>query len=686
MAATMPSGPLPASLKAPATSGTSAASVTSEATRFSGPTRVASPLPQRRVPRPLSSDFLSDKATAALIRRVLCAQNVTDRERATPAPIHDLLPPLTSSNDVDLQLYALISIIIRDFVQNWYIRITPDRTFVSEIIQIIAHCTRALEQRLRKVDLESLLFDELPDLFDAHDVASRISRTSAARPPVKTDSREIYHALCPIPALSPVPRSNDQKTAEVLAENESAYRQLLVQGVLAVLLPTEDLENECLTSLVGQILSELIIGNLVVNKLSEPWLLYEIMIIITRKVSEKDQAHTNGGSAERSAVPDPKFSIGHISKRTGSLHQMFWAVLQWVFLAATSIRVMINALVLSRSLPPRSTSVFASSADSTIDLTSEKSHHSSPAVKASPPVRVPIADFHIWSFIGNLLEMDRRMPWLCGALTMMQWGAMRGPGMVAGFNGVFDRLFSHYIHISVLDPARLPPLLQAIRGAVFPNNAPGSSSLSPPSSDEQLAALRRRCASTLLASIPKGMARIYYGSGTWPWSGTGEGSKAVDGTTSSSDAASPRSEPHRSKRSNVSNHTATVNQRVSSSRSGEEVARVRLTDEGKTDKPNASDVTLASSVSGSERQLQYHTGESCPTEDEFVPGISDQGNIMDQDHERMLSEIESGILDVFSDTYCNKHLIYGILELVLVRLIPELAERGVGELWEERLS
>lgn len=53
---------------------------------------------------------------------------------------------------------------------------------------------------------------------------------------------------------------------------------------------------------------------------------------------------------------------------------------------------------------------------------------------------------------------------------------------------------------------------------------------------------------------------------------------------------------------------------------------------------------------------------------------------------RIITEIESDILDVFSDAYCNKHVMYGALELILVRLIPELAEKGVMELWEERLS
>ncbi|KAI0128631.1 hypothetical protein BJ170DRAFT_337527 [Xylariales sp. AK1849] len=60
--------------------------------------------------------------------------------------------------------------------------------------------------------------------------------------------------------------------------------------------------------------------------------------------------------------------------------------------------------------------------------------------------------------------------------------------------------------------------------------------------------------------------------------------------------------------------------------------------------------------------------------------------LCDEDEGRILSEIESGILDPFSDSYCNRHLVYGVLELILVRLMPELAERGVIELWEERLS
>lgn len=116
------------------------------------------------------SDILSDKVTAALIRRTLCRKSADKT-----AEIPDLLPPLTSRNDVDLQLYALIAIIIKDFVAVWYSKITPDEDFVDEIVHIIAHCTRAVEQRLRKVDLEAVIFDELPELLDTHVRGKRCS-------------------------------------------------------------------------------------------------------------------------------------------------------------------------------------------------------------------------------------------------------------------------------------------------------------------------------------------------------------------------------------------------------------------------------------------------------------------------------------------------------------------------------
>lgn len=67
-----------------------------------------------------------------------------------------------------MQLYAIIAVIIREFVTSWYARFTQNHDFIEELVLLIAHCTRALEERLRHVDLEELFFDEIPELIERH--------------------------------------------------------------------------------------------------------------------------------------------------------------------------------------------------------------------------------------------------------------------------------------------------------------------------------------------------------------------------------------------------------------------------------------------------------------------------------------------------------------------------------------
>lgn len=50
-----------------------------------------------------------------------------------------------------------------------------------------------------------------------------------------------------------------------------------------------------------------------------------------------------------------------------------------------------------------------------------------------------------------------------------------------------------------------------------------------------------------------------------------------------------------------------------------------------------------------------------------------------------LQEVEA-TLNCFEDAYMNKHLVYQIVELLVVRLAPELGQRGVQELMEERMD
>lgn len=66
------------------------------------------------------------------------------------------------------------------------------------------------------------------------------------------------------------------------------------------------------------------------------------------------------------------------------------------------------------------------------------------------------------------------------------------------------------------------------------------------------------------------------------------------------------------------------------------------------------------------------------------PRTLSQDNGCIGDNEILLEVIEKDLLDPFSDAYCNKHFIFAVIEMVLVRLIPELSEHSISGLLEER--
>ncbi|KAJ3485182.1 hypothetical protein NLG97_g6872 [Lecanicillium saksenae] len=420
----------------------SSASVATPPTRLAAPrTRPSAAQQQRdaaasgdgrRPDRAPSMDPLSDKATLILIRRVLCAEKLADKGREVVPPIEELLPSLTSRNDVDLQLYAFLAIIIREFVQAWYNKITPDETFVAEVLQVIAHCSRALEQRFRTLDVESLVLDEIPDLLDRHITAYRASHDPVSQSPIAVNPQEVYHALFPLPQLSPVPQAGDEKVLEEQKENEAAYRQLLVQAVLAILLPTEDLENPCLTAIVGQIFSELIVGNIIAGKASQPWLLYESICIAGRVLGEKKTRATQRMVSGRH-VPPVK-AKGKKEQIKWSAQAIFLTMVHFVVMIFSSVRLLITTLAASSSLPLRQTGVELSSGSKDAIESSTSTDEDS-----NKPAKVPVLNFKVWYCVGNLIQLDTRMPWLSGFLSLVQYQAVNGPGRLAGLNSPLDR-------------------------------------------------------------------------------------------------------------------------------------------------------------------------------------------------------------------------------------------------------
>lgn len=289
--------------------------------------------------------------------------------------------------------------------------------------------------------------------------AYRISQKSSYHNPLTSNPRSVYHTLRPHPALSPVPIESDPTSELEQRKNEAAWRQLLVQGVLVVLLPTEDLENGCLRVLVAEIFAEMILGNGISGKACEGWLLWEgitriaeVLQADTEKEASSNQRKPEqtksrlerygllSSSVEKAAEPvKPSVPNGRPSHEGLSVSGLFWLVVQYAFLACNAMRAVIIALATSSSLPPRS--VTGVSVPSPMDQGRQSLPQKvdSAAFNSHPASKRPIVSMRLWSCTSGLLELDVRMPWLSGLVSLLHWGAVAGPGRVGDTDGVLDK-------------------------------------------------------------------------------------------------------------------------------------------------------------------------------------------------------------------------------------------------------
>ncbi|KAF7197052.1 PXA domain protein 1, partial [Pseudocercospora fuligena] len=374
------------------------------------------------LPRQHPDAARDDAATVAYIKRVLCQgpREASSTQGSTAdlasKDLEELLPPLTSSNAVDVELYAFIAVILSFAVQSWYQRITPDHQFVGEIVQIIAHCTRGLEGRLRHVDLESLILDELPDLLTEHVNAVRMSQTSRVMGLTIEERRLRYHALRPHMALEPVP--SNASTSSLQQENEVAWCLLLVNRILPLLLPPEDLQNPCLEVLVSEIFSELIFHNGLCGKACEPWLLWEGITKVVRPFSTSERMNIS-----RDASDSPNEALGvrpasgarasdrlHSRGRLDAVSRTFWLVMQSMITGWILLRSFLNALMQASSIPSRRSRPTKKSLGSAHRM-SRSSASNSPDGHGLLDQR-PIIGMSVWGCMSQLLSLDRRMPWL----------------------------------------------------------------------------------------------------------------------------------------------------------------------------------------------------------------------------------------------------------------------------------
>ncbi|KAJ5599836.1 hypothetical protein N7450_000903 [Penicillium hetheringtonii] len=420
----------------------------STALPLTGQSPVPRPSSRLRLQRPSGKEDLidpaSEKATLALIRRVLCPQT-NGHGTSSPQSPEELLPPLTSSNDVDRQVYALVAIIIKEFLYSWYSKITPDQTLVNEVLQVIAHCTRALEQRIRQIDVAQLILDEVPALVEAHILSYRQAKQQSYLSGLPTSHRALYHQLNPHPGLSPVPDPTDPDTIGEQSENEAIYRRLLVNGTLALLLPTEDLENSSLRTLVGDVVADLILGKEVAGRICEGRFFWETTTKLITSVQKRQAGQGPGPSEHMTTSRLERFGLLHNQDDTidsqpsiqSPITTWIWSVLQNIYLLYVALRFITTGLfrVASSPSPRASHGAGVSFPAATPETRKEGTGSSSDSVACKRPV----LDYRMLSMTSRLLGISQRMPWLTGLLALTQHFIVAGPGRLGDTDGVLDR-------------------------------------------------------------------------------------------------------------------------------------------------------------------------------------------------------------------------------------------------------
>lgn len=256
-----------------------------------------------------------------------------------------------------------------------------------------------------------------------------------------TDPRVIYHNLHPHPALSPVPDPSQPATIEEQLRHEAEYRQLLVQGALAVLLPTEDLENACLRTLVRDVMGETILGNAVGGKVCEGWFIWASITKIIEAVKARMEPEDTTEdieigsrsrleqfgllSSERAENTSPR----RMSSKGSAVSTILWRILQCGYLTYVAIRFVIVGLVAASSKPPQ----YPSSSTNSSGVTS------APIAKTIEPPR-PILAFKVFNFVSTILDLPLRMPWLSGSLSLIQHHLLTGAfRQVGATHGLLDQ-------------------------------------------------------------------------------------------------------------------------------------------------------------------------------------------------------------------------------------------------------
>jgi len=225
-----------------------------------------------------------------------------------------------------------------------------------------------------------------------------------------------------------------------------------------VLLPTEDLANACLRTLVTDIIADLILGRALADKVCEPWFIHGAVSKVVEIVTSRATGETTVD--EKASQHDERISrlekFGLLSSKTAGegnnspeRHQSptsawVWRLLQFAFIAFQSLRFILVGIVHAQHLPRRvgqNQHLLDVSTSASSSLYSHKSpapstRRLSDANSGSPRA---VINYRLFSCISTILDLSVRMPWLASSLGFWQHVLSEGPGRYGSANSMLDK-------------------------------------------------------------------------------------------------------------------------------------------------------------------------------------------------------------------------------------------------------
>jgi hypothetical protein len=239
----------------------------------------------------------------------------------------------------------------------------------------------------------------------------------------------------------------DEASIQRQRENESDWCQALVNGVLLVVLPPEDLSNPCLDVLVSEVFSDLILRNAVLRRVAEPWLLWEGITKISYSLRPMSTLPLNTLESTPQSRLDHFGLLSHADfaqeqnletrqhQRLSKTSSVFWTALDYVALLWTLLRAFVIALTHASSLPSRAMTGQQNPALDTMKAVAvDPDEHA--VRQPKPPALVQM---QVWNCLGRIISLPQRMPWMSGFLSLLQWLSLNAFGGFASTNSAFDR-------------------------------------------------------------------------------------------------------------------------------------------------------------------------------------------------------------------------------------------------------